>query len=211
MSLILKFAFVAICLGVALFSYFFCHTKKDWLCLVLGLSFTLLADYFLILRGNHLYGVAIFCFAHVCNILRAFNGNSSSINQKTSSALGYAVISMALLTVFVTSLILESVIALAGVYAFLFVINIGVNILFYRNKETRLPKRNRALVLTGLILFALCDINVLLFNLPYYIGGPLWLTYTFPLIWVFYLPSQGLLAISGLGSGLGGQAREQST
>ena len=83
----------------------------------------------------------------------------------------------------------ESLIALGGIYALLFIANIAVSSRFF--------KKNKALVLTGLILFALCDINVLIFNLPQF-GVDINFPWAFTLIWVFYLPAQLLLAVSAV-------------
>ena len=77
-----------------------------------------------------------------------------------------------------------------GLYALLFISNIYIS--------ARYLKRNRALVITGLLLFAACDVCVLIFNMPVYMGAPLWLRNIYPLIWVFYLPSQLLLAVSAV-------------
>ncbi|MCL2388486.1 MAG: hypothetical protein FWC89_13205, partial [Defluviitaleaceae bacterium] len=67
----LKFAFIVGCLVIALISFFRCHSKKDWGFLVGGLSFTILADYYLVLTQQHLYGIATFCFVQVCYMMRA--------------------------------------------------------------------------------------------------------------------------------------------
>jgi len=185
----LKFAFVVCCLVIALLSYFKCYSKRDWAWLVSGLAFTVGADYFLVLHNNHLYGVAVFCFAHVCYIMRA-------ITRRTR----FVFLSFGLVAVLVAIAFMSgSVIALGGIYATLFSLNLVVNFKFFGNEKTRLPKLNRVLVLAGLVLFMLCDVNVLLINLPRYFGAPQWLSSFFPLIWVFYLPSQGLLAVSAVG------------
>jgi len=131
-----------------------------------------LADYFLVLQNSHLPGVAVFCFVHVCYILRV---------QRDNIWLGLLII----VPVIVGFLFYNGwLYALAGFYAMLFITNITVNI--------KWRKQNKALVVTGLILFALCDINVAVYNFaPQF-------SLVFALIWVFYLPSQFLLAISGI-------------
>ncbi|MCL2225023.1 MAG: lysoplasmalogenase family protein [Defluviitaleaceae bacterium] len=156
--------------------------KKDWLCLVGGLVFTLLADYFLVLRQQHLFGVAAFCFVHVFYIRRAINFRR------------WMLVAFAVIWLFIV-FILQSVILIAAVYASLFAFNIFVNY------KTRRPKFNYHLVMAGLILFALCDINVMLFNIPRYTGLPDFFPGAFALIWVFYLPSQILLALSAVDYG----------
>ncbi|MCL2839688.1 MAG: lysoplasmalogenase family protein [Defluviitaleaceae bacterium] len=184
MTIAFKFAFVAMCFFIALISFFRCNSKKDWAWLVSGLAFTLGADYFLVLHNNHLVGIAVFCFAHVCYIIRA---------DKRKLFLIPLVAGLVFIAVWN-----GSVIMLAGIYAALFLVNLYVNFKFLQNKKTSIPKLNRALIFTGLCLFALCDVNVLIFNLPQYFNVDESLQAIFPLIWIFYLPSQALLAISAL-------------
>ena len=211
----LKFAFIVGALTVAVLSYVICYSRRDWAWLVGGLAFTVGADFFLVLHDWHLPGVAVFCFAHVCYISRALE-----LDVKSAWKLFLAVSLAVLITAYL------GVIWVAVLYAGLFITNIMVNTLWFKkaatllsegsvaglcpaerrgfggrapieNKKTCLPKRNRALVLTGLLLFSLCDVNVLLFNLPNYINVeiPSW---TFYLIWFFYIPAQVLLAISAV-------------
>jgi len=186
----LKFAFVVGALVLALLSCFICCSRKDWAWLVGGLAFTVGADFFLVLYDWHLPGIAVFCFAHVCYISRAldFKGRGA---WKLFLTVGLAVLIASYL----------GVVWVAVLYAGLFITNIMVNVLWLKKGKTCLPKHNRALVLTGLVLFSLCDVNVLLFNLPQHtsIEMPFWLLqYTFYLIWIFYLPAQAILAISAV-------------
>ena len=179
--LYIKFAFVGACLGVAVVSYFFCRDKRDWFWLVVGLSFTLAADYFLILHDRHLPGVAVFCFAHVAYILRA-------VKLRLAYVLPFFV--LAVIGVAYVVLGRDAIFVFALLYAALFVCNIYVSARYLRH--------NRWLVVTGLLLFAACDICVLLYDLPLYFSAPAYLRQVYPLIWVFYLPSQGLLAVSAV-------------
>jgi len=181
--MMLKFIFIVACFVIAATSYFFCQSKKDWAWLIAGLLFTVGADYFLVIQNHHLMGVAVFCFAHVCYILRGLN----SEKHKQKMALVVApFLTMAIVIAFANG----AIFVLAGIYATLFSLNIAVNLKFC--------KINKPIVLTGLILFALCDVNVLLFNSPHQLGIPVVFPFAFQLIWVFYLPSQLLLAVSGV-------------
>jgi len=170
-----KFAFVGGCLLVAIFMRH--RNLKDWLWLVAGLGFTLWADYFLVLRQEEFLGVAVFCFVHVCYIFRTVG-----FRVRIFSAF-FAVWCIAFF-------ILQSVIVFAGIYAVLFAVNI------YVNAKARRPRTNQILVMAGLILFLLCDVNVLLMNLPQYVGTPVFFGRAYTFVWVFYLPSQILLGIS---------------
>ena len=241
----LKFAFVVGCLVVAVGSFFFCHSKRDWACLVGGLTFTVIADFFLVLHNLHLIGVTVFCFAHVCYLMRGtssfFAGQANNTANRFTKPLAFIIVFtlMAGIAIFI-----DSVIFAAILYAGIFGANLTVNVYTLRLPESyapnlsekqgvtklslsndiiqsmppsaaveigwhenllrkcftlpRIPKINRRIILTGLILFALCDICVLLFNLPQYFGAPNFFHRILPMIWVFYLPSQALIAVSAL-------------
>ena len=162
--------------------------------MTLGLLFTLGADYFLILHNWHLPGVAVFCFAHLAYICRALNAKQACKKHELASSwlskpvIVFAWVSVAV--VVVATLLVDALFVAAAVYAALFITNLYIS--------TRYIQHNRVLVLAGLFLFAACDICVLLFNLPVHTAAPIWLRQIFPLIWVFYLPSQALLAISAV-------------
>ena len=137
----------------------------------------------MILHDWHLPGVAVFCFAHVAYICRA-------LNTKQTGSKPVIVLVCALAVAVVATLFVDALFVAAAAYATLFITNLYIS--------TRYIKHNRVLVLAGLFLFAACDICVLLFNLPVHTAAPIWLRQIFPLIWVFYLPSQALLAISAV-------------
>jgi len=184
----IKFIFIVTCFTIAILSYFICCSKKDWGWLTAGLLFTVGADYFLVIHNLHLPGVAVFCFAHICYILRVAD------ISKRAKKLVMAIAFVWVLLLFVNN----ALFMLAGTYAVLFAVNIAFNVRYFRQKNTLLPKFNKVLVLAGLILFVLCDINVALFNLPRQFDMPDIFPQAFYLIWVFYLPSQLLLAVSGI-------------
>ena len=192
----LKFVFIAACFTVALASFFVCRSRRDWFFLTLGLAFTLGADYFLILHSRHLIGVAVFCFAHVAYIVRAVSSRPGGWRRLF---LGLAVFVLGFIYFALVSFVLDwliafritsGIFAFAALYAGLFITNIYVSARYIRH--------NRVLVIAGLLLFAACDICVLIFNLPFYMGAPAGFTAVFPLIWVFYLPAQALLAVSAV-------------
>ena len=176
-----KFLYVVICFAIVLGSYFFRRTRVDWAWLAGGMAFTVGADYFLVMHDAHLPGVAVFCFAHVCYGLRAARWGRRGVWLFAGVGAAVAVLFM-----------YGAVLGLATLYAGLF----GFSI--YMNIKKRKELNNAPLVLVGLFLFALCDVCVLLFNIPRYVG--IWpnLVRVLPLVWWFYLPAQGLLAVSAV-------------
>ena len=87
--------------------------------------------------------------------------------------------------------------AFAIIYACLFSQNLAAHIKYYRKGAHLSP--NRGIMLGAVILFALCDIHVLMFNLHHYFPVPSAVgTWGFMWMWVFYAPSQVLFGVSAL-------------
>lgn len=172
-----------------------------------GMFFTLVSDYFLVLYDKQRVGTPIFCAVHICYILRAADG--SRVRVRTCIGIVGALCICALsAAVFFDGLIVAS-----GLYAVLFMGNLSINLRWYGKTPDCLHKTNRGwsdatrparpcnrgFVLAGLLLFALCDVNVLLYNLPNYTAFPVAAAHVaYRLIWVFYTPAQGLLAVSAI-------------
>ena len=200
---IVKFSFVALCLTIALCSRGFCHSKKDWGFLVSAMGFTLMSDFFLVLLHNYRMGVFLFCFVHVFYIFRV-RGSSDKIKKRLAKINGAIfIMAMVVFAIFAFAPFLpqfDPLVVLAVVYASFFVQNLIVHVKYYRSNDPEaLPMLNRRLMLAGLILFALCDINVLLFNLPNHVPFPQAVAdLGLSLIWVFYAPSQLLLSVSAV-------------
>jgi len=186
-----KFIYITICFAIAAASYFANISKKDWALLTAGLLFTVIADFFLVLNNNHLPGVAFFCFVHICYIFRVLNAGKCKLS--------FAQVTLTVVTAAIFfAYIGQALIVLSAIYAALFITNIVVHIWLYRQSDTLLPKLNKSIMLLGIVLFALCDINVLLLNLPRHFDTPVIFPWAFYFIWIFYLPSQFLIAISGI-------------
>jgi hypothetical protein len=155
------------------------------------MAFTLAADFFLVLRGAHTAGVAVFCFVHICYMCRKLG----------AQRVAYLFIPVAVLTTILAAN--GWIIALAALYATLFAANITIHTIY------RTHGHSGNLILAALILFALCDISVMLYNLPHYTGAPIVLRRAYPLIWLFYVPSQAMLAVSAVSAvGVKGKKEE---
>ena len=75
----IKVLFIALCFIIALCSYWFCHSKRDWSYLSAAMGLTLVSDYFLVLTNHHSAGVFVFCFVHILYILRVSDNREESI------------------------------------------------------------------------------------------------------------------------------------
>ncbi len=179
----LKFGWIVFCFLLAVLTRLRCAEKRDWAFLTAGLGFTVMADYFLILYNRQTVGIFVFAFAHAAYILRT--GSVSRIWLLSAPAVIAA-------GIFGGNLLL----AVTAAYTLLFFINIAAHVLFFK-RSARLPRVNRALALAGVLLFAACDVNVVLYNLHYYVPAALPIRRAaYVLLWIFYLPSQFLLAVS---------------
>ena len=160
----------------------------------------MLSDYFLVLARNYPVGVFTFCFVHMAYLLRVSPSHPKSA-ACIAATVAAGVVLYAIFAVWTPGV--DPLLFLGGVYAALFAQNFAAHIRYCRRDTPgRLPKANRILMLAGLMLFALCDVHVLLFNLHRFLEVPQALTdWANAWIWVFYVPSQMLLALSAVRMG----------
>jgi hypothetical protein len=175
-----RFIFIIACALLVIATRARCVDNRDWKYLLIAIMATVAADFFLVLQNMHMAGVAVFCFAHMAYVCRALREKAWRLPLVAG-----------MLLVWAAALIYGEVIVMAAVYAAFFAVNIFVSM-----KYLPLPRVNRLLVLAGLCLFVLCDVNVGLMNLPGYFGAPLYFRNFYALVWIFYVPSQLLLGVS---------------
>lgn len=182
-----KFIFIVLCFIIALSSYWFCRSKKDWAYLSVAMGFTLVSDLFLLVVNNHAMGVLTFWFVQMAYILRV----SEDLQKSKMKIMATIIGGMAAFIIFRSDIL----IVLAVVYALLFVQNVIAHVKYF---SRGMP--NRHMMLMGILLFALCDIHVLMFNLPGFLPGiPVQIgAWGGTWIWVFYAPSQLLLSASAV-------------
>ena len=163
-----------------------------------ALFFTCISDYFLLFTDSYLPGVLCFCVTQTLYLFVLLQDRQ--LNLKLWHITPGLALSAALLII--TSLMGEpDLLIAAGVfYAYSFVRNI-VLALCLCIKKTPVPGLKPSMFAVGLVIFALCDINVLLYNLPLLFDIHSHLLISLfdvigTLMWVFYLPSQVLLALS---------------
>ena len=182
-SSILKYAGILLCLVIAVLLRRNSWDRQDSIFLIGGLIFTCAVDVFLLLLNKPVYGIVLFCMAHLLYIRRYRAGWFRPAATITLSTIAICLAAGSFTTAFplrnalgiLYGVLLLSVFLLAGV--------------------SSLPKINRRIAVTGMALFLLCDIHVALFNIlsashPYYPFAAFFM-------WFFYLPAQVLLAVSG--------------
>jgi hypothetical protein len=179
----LKYAGILLCLATALLLRRNAWNRRDSALLVAALFFTAVADLFLLLLNRPIPGLIAFCLVHLIYIRR----------YRPALCIPAAVIVLVAglgclgATLLIPGFPLEN--ALAGLYGALLLTVVACSIF------SPLPKTNRRLASVGMILFLLCDIHVALFNtLP---ANSFYYPYAAFFMWLFYLPAQAALSVSG--------------
>lgn len=193
-SIYLKYSTILICFIITLLIGKDGYNKRDVVLVQLARLFTVIADFFLLIKDDFKIGVLFFCIVQIIYILR------HSFMEKEIYKNAY----------FLAVVLLISIISSIGIKINNFdkgLLSIGI---FYAAflltsvycglstlKKSRYPKGGAWLISFGIILFLLCDLNVALFNIFRYIGISKYEYFTAFLIWFFYFPSQLMLSLSG--------------
>ena len=188
-------SYVSICICL-LFTIISFDNTFDRLLVTLGLTFTVGADTFLVLmsNGNKIIAMCLFITVQTIYLIRLITiekSNKLRIVNLSSSAL---LILIALASTFIVLLERTDALSLLSIIYFAMLIS---NVIFALISFKTLP-----LFGIGLILFAICDFLVGLDFLYIYINIPdnsiidRIISVPINLAWIFYLPSQVLIALS---------------
>lgn len=192
LSNVLKYSSILCCAAAALLRCLLCRARNGSGFLAAALLFTAVSDYFLLFSDCYTPGLYTFCLVQTAYLflLRLYLWQT-----------GFFVLRQLIIRFFAGALLLpllsrlteESLLFLIPL-AF-YAVSFAANIVLSSRACTRL--------FFGLLLFALCDINVLLFHLSDYLVLPAVLTDFFHsrswfCMWLFYLPSQVLLTLCPL-------------
>ncbi|MDR3225469.1 MAG: hypothetical protein LBT52_04125 [Clostridiales Family XIII bacterium] len=204
-SAFLKYVSICVCFAISQVVLLRTSRERDARLQVLIFGFTLIADYFLLFTDYYVTGMIIFCAAHVSAILRYSNMMIVKLVAGLALIIPAVPIAASLISWTMGSgssdgdspgAYFHEVILLAvGLYYSALIIAATIATFVRRQ-----PHVNNILSRLGMILFVLCDINVLILNLSNF-GGPGELATEPPypahiIAWVFYLPAQTMLAIS---------------
>ena len=157
---------------------------------------TVCADYFLVLRGAEQKFVAMFFFlvAQLCYFARLYQSEPQKPRRIAHAVSRGA---LCLITLAVTLLVLGQNADGVALISMLYFANLVLNVIFAFALREKPP-----LFAIGLLLFACCDVFVGLSLIEAYLplaeGGFIWhLAHPgFNAAWVFYVPSQALIALS---------------
>ena len=181
-SALLKYIGIFLCIIYA-------HQKytKDY-ALQLALLFTFLADTILVWTPYALAGIYVFCFAQFMHLTR--------LTKLSHSTLGFYALMLSLILSFVVVFGLKPIYAMATVYGIELTCNLIMSIKNYRSDKKDFRIR---CAYYGFIAFICCDICVALRFLAMDDTLPAAIIpLTSFLVWVFYYPSQVLIANSSI-------------
>jgi hypothetical protein len=144
------------------------------------------------------YGVGLFCIVQIIYIYRHGAINKKSIGDFILKTL--LVITTALLIFnYLGFFKKEGTLITVSIYSSLIIA--GTVIAYFGKNYEEKFYINKKLIFYGMFLFLLCDVNVGLSNLSIitFTNGIMNIirAYSWRLIWLFYLPSQVLLSLSG--------------
>ena len=159
--------------------------------MIIAIIFTLLSDTFLMLIDSYYeVGVSFFVFVQIAYFLRIIFGYELKKKEILRSLISRIIVFFALFILLIILSMFEYLYIVTVFYftnlIFNFIDSLVQTIKRIKNNNRYLPSLFFSL---GLLLFILCDISVGLSNLFDIMGTE---------IWLFYLPSQVLITISGI-------------
>ncbi len=185
----LKYSTVCLAFVFALFFFFISLYKKtewkDSILLLLGLAFTLVSDMFLLVRMDHLeVGVATFICAQVCYFARIHR-----TRLWVWCSVGLRILLPSIAIIVLASLHeANALYILVAIYFVQLVMNCAENVVLAIVAKDKVSRIQGIILSIGFLMFIGCDICVGLTNI--YDGMAV------DLIWLFYTPSQVLIALS---------------
>lgn len=185
---ILKFCTVLTCLFFSIWYYLSTKSSSRYFVFITAsLFFSLFADYFLIFTKFYFLGICMFLIVQICYCKIMQKNVFTMLTFGAGGSLIFCLICR------LASIEINSTAALAAVYFFCLLFN-----LFHSWRE------QMGLFALGVCLLLFCDIHVGIGNLTLYVelskGGWLdnWYRIAPSMVWVFYIPGQVLVTLSGL-------------
>lgn len=194
-SAYLKYISILLCFSLSMFARGNSFDMQNAGLLNMGLLLTCLADLFLLIIDDYYeIGIAIFSIVQITYSIRYDIGN----RKKTVRNLIFCLLALFLIYTIVHHLIaaIPFIIPMALFYGICLVTGVIKAVKAYINGV--FPNPNGAMAALGMVLFLMCDINVMLYNVlgTLYINGLLYRVSSVSM-WLYYLPSQLLISLSG--------------
>lgn len=195
----IKFISIILCFIISLLGKEYGLGVNDVFLLRLGLFITIIADLFLLVLDSHfILGVFLFSIVQIIYIIRYDNKNIYLKFKKFTALLLILIFMYGILNSFIVKI--DFLIVIGFYYAITLLTSFIKSIKACKYKIY--PSPNRYMIVIAMILFLLCDINVFLYNLIDFIplsaqAGKKIYNISSISMWLFYLPSQVLLSLSG--------------
>lgn len=200
----LKYIGILLCLTLSFLIGNRGYDKEDTKLLQTAFCFTVAADLCLVILSYYTMGIFLFCFVQITYIIRHRRG----VDKKNKF---YKIIGFIVLFAFGSKMVIgnlkilnlgmnhikENTIAIGAIYAVLLCYSLYTAFKTFQGKVYTLY--SCFFICIGMTLFFLCDINVGIsgiVNNVFLFGIDVESVSRF-LVWIFYLPSQILLALSG--------------
>lgn len=155
------------------------HSKIDAVLLKCAFFITIIADLNLLILNNYKLGVILFCIIQTLYITR----------HSLASKFNYIIWGLFCI-VFMIGVFHFKDLLLLAVFFYLCLSVLSIYTAISTTRYKKYPKITKTLIISGLILLFLCDINVAYFNINRNIISSF-------LMWFFYVPSQLFLSLSG--------------
>lgn len=202
-SAYIKYASILLC---ALFAAFVAVRRKTGISVLVAVAFlfTAGADLFLLFTDRYLPGVLCFCMVQTLYLAVILNAKKSLNRLPVHMAVGLPAAAAAVLLGIKLDTGELFLVGAAGFYAYSFIRNIVLAFGLCRRSTdpgSDTAPLHKGLFAAGLLIFALCDINVLLYNLSDFVTlesafFSLLLRFAGDFMWMFYLPGQIMLSLS---------------
>ncbi len=201
-SALLKLMSIGLCLAFLGQNTITNKANHDSRLMVLIMSLTLASDVFLLLTRQFVYGLVLFVLVQLLYSVRI----QKNFNIKSALIKGF--IFVLTLIFFMILLPLQFsyalMLSLGAFYALLFAWNlIRLTLVPIKHSEKSVDSNSvydRRLFIIGLVLYALCDLNVAIYNFPSYFESNMLMTRIYEAsalaMWSFYLPGQVALTLS---------------
>lgn len=195
----IKIISIILCFIISLLGKEYGLGVNDVFLLRLGLFITIIADLFLLVLDSHfILGVFLFSIVQIIYIIRYDNKNIYLKFKKFTALLLILIFMYGILNSFIVKI--DFLIVIGFYYAIILLTSFIKSIKACKYKIY--PSPNRYMIVMAMILFLLCDINVFLYNLIDFIplsaqAGKTIYNISSISMWLFYLPSQVLLSLSG--------------
>lgn len=198
---LIKYYSILLCFAFSLYLSIKKHELSKRI-LAAAMCFTIISDFFLLLHPEHLIpGLFTFCAAQSIYLFAISGGDKKKTLITIALRLFLALTASVIILLsglirFDNDTNMNAVLFLVLLYAISFMGNIIRQIII-----RRCIFKHQAMFLTGLLLFVLCDINVLIYNLNGFLNISSQAYFTLRnissvLMWGFYLPSQVIIVLS---------------